>query len=141
MAKMNSKGLSISVVMGVTCVLVAVGLFGIVNTAISQDTTVVQGSEGSDSADGAPPKATTIEGSDIAREAVTGGAVVTGEQKTDCKFHWVGRTAAGAEGAAKATGRPYRMLPPGSAMTMDYRADRINIELNKKNLVTKVTCG
>ena len=45
------------------------------------------------------------------------------------------------EGALKATGRPYRILPPGSMKTMDYAPARIDVETDDKNVVTAVTCG
>ena len=129
MARMNGKNLGIGVVLGVTFVLVAGGLFGLVKSATSQ--TSVAGA----------PGATTIEGSATAGAPV-GAAVPTDEAVAECEFSdWVGKSSAEAESRAKATGRPYRILPPGSAMTMDFRADRINVELNDSGTVTKVSCG
>lgn len=34
-----------------------------------------------------------------------------------------------------------RILPPGSAMTMDYRPDRLNIELDEFGVITRLFCG
>lgn len=36
---------------------------------------------------------------------------------------------------------PVRVLAPGSIMTMDHRADRVNIYHNARGIVEKVTCG
>lgn len=128
MAKMDGKKLGIGVVMGVSCVLIAGGLFGLVNSAVSNEA--------------GAPEPTTIEGKAPTGAAV-GEAVPTPDLGTsECEFSdWVGQSAANAEAAAKATGRPYRMLSPNSAMTMDYRADRINVEFDDKQVVTKVSCG
>ncbi|KRA75254.1 hypothetical protein ASD78_09690 [Lysobacter sp. Root667] len=37
--------------------------------------------------------------------------------------------------------RDARVLKPGSAATMDYRADRINIDLNDRGAITGLRCG
>lgn len=34
-----------------------------------------------------------------------------------------------------------RPIGPGQAVTRDFRADRVNVELDAKNVVTRVTCG
>ncbi|MFD1341109.1 I78 family peptidase inhibitor [Litorisediminicola beolgyonensis] len=34
-----------------------------------------------------------------------------------------------------------RILPPGSAMTMDYRPERLNIELDEFGVITRLFCG
>ena len=34
-----------------------------------------------------------------------------------------------------------RILHPNTAMTMDYRAERLNIRVNAEGLVESVTCG
>lgn len=36
---------------------------------------------------------------------------------------------------------PVRVLPPGSAMTMDYRAERLNMELDEEDRITRIWCG
>jgi hypothetical protein len=36
---------------------------------------------------------------------------------------------------------PTRVIRPGMAVTMDYRADRLNIEVNAAELIARVTCG
>jgi len=43
------------------------------------------------------------------------------------------RLAAGA--------RTLRIIRPGMAVTMDYRADRLNLDLDDKDVVTRVHCG
>lgn len=57
---------------------------------------------------------------------------------------FVGQTASADVGAAivKATGaRTLRWGPPRSAMTMDYRQDRVNILYDDAYKITQVTCG
>ena len=34
-----------------------------------------------------------------------------------------------------------RILHPDSMMTMDYRTDRVNIYVNEKNIITRITIG
>lgn len=34
-----------------------------------------------------------------------------------------------------------RVIKPGQAVTMDFREDRLNIEVDAKNVVTAVRCG
>jgi hypothetical protein len=56
----------------------------------------------------------------------------------------IGRPASsglGAEAQRLTGGRGIRWIQPGQAVTMDYRPDRINIELDAKNRVVRVTCG
>ncbi|UNK80171.1 I78 family peptidase inhibitor [Sphingopyxis granuli] len=57
---------------------------------------------------------------------------------------FVGQTAAPDLGAAvlKATGaRTLRWGPPRSAMTMDYRQDRVNVMYDDAYKITQVSCG
>lgn len=57
-----------------------------------------------------------------------------------CDFaQWVGLPV--DEEAVKATGRPYRILPPGAMATMDYSADRINLHTDEQGIVIDVRCG
>ncbi len=68
------------------------------------------------------------------------------EQKKDisCNFlHWIGEQAHGAEmqERLKETGRPYRILPPGSMATMDYSPNRINVHTDENGTITAVRCG
>ena len=42
----------------------------------------------------------------------------------------------------KLTGaRALRWIQPGTMVTMDYRADRLNIRLDANNRITKIDCG
>ncbi len=38
-------------------------------------------------------------------------------------------------------GRPLRILPPDSAMTMDHRPDRLNVDLDDAGTVIRIWCG
>jgi hypothetical protein len=56
----------------------------------------------------------------------------------------IGRTRSGALGeeAKRLTGATaLRWIPPGAMVTMDYREDRVNLELDARNKVTVVRCG
>lgn len=58
----------------------------------------------------------------------------------DCSFlHWMGKPV--NEEALKETGRPYRILPPGSMMTMDHNEQRINVHVDDNGIVTGLRCG
>ena len=62
----------------------------------------------------------------------------------DAGASFVGQTATPDLGAAilKATGaRTLRWGPPRSAMTMDYRQDRVNVMYDDAYKITQVTCG
>lgn len=56
----------------------------------------------------------------------------------------VGRAAStelGSE-AIRLTGAvALRWIPPGAIVTMDYRPNRVNVELNANNRVTRIRCG
>ncbi|PKP87935.1 MAG: hypothetical protein CVT78_06475 [Alphaproteobacteria bacterium HGW-Alphaproteobacteria-17] len=56
----------------------------------------------------------------------------------------VGQTATpelGARILKEAEGRTLRWGPPRSAMTMDYRSDRVNIMYDDAYKITQITCG
>ena len=36
---------------------------------------------------------------------------------------------------------PVRILKPGMAVTMDYRPDRLNIEISTEGVISRVFCG
>ncbi len=38
-------------------------------------------------------------------------------------------------------GRSMRILPPGSAMTMDHRVDRLNVDLDEEGVIKRIWCG
>lgn len=56
----------------------------------------------------------------------------------------VGRDAAPAtikQAQEQATARTVRVIKPGMAVTMDYRTDRLNVELDGANKITALRCG
>ena len=58
----------------------------------------------------------------------------------ECSFEeWIGKPV--DEAAIKALDRPYRILTPGSMMTMDHAPHRINVEHDDGGTVTRVWCG
>ena len=88
----------------------------------------------------------------MAMEAVlppmaNGGAPIDtagGECRVEPGQHYVGRTATAELGAAalQATGAgTLRWTPLGSALTMDYRRDRLTIAYGADLVVTRVACG
>jgi hypothetical protein len=49
--------------------------------------------------------------------------------------------ALGKEAMRAAGARLVRWIEPNSSYTMDYRSDRINLQLDAQNRVMRVTCG
>jgi hypothetical protein len=49
-------------------------------------------------------------------------------------------TVAAAQAAAGATGA-LRVIKPGQPVTMDFRADRLNVEVDDGNAIVRITCG
>src|SRR3546814_11180429 len=49
-------------------------------------------------------------------------------------------TVAEAKAAAGATGA-LRVIKPGQPVTMDFRADRLNVEVDDDNAILRITCG
>ena len=45
-----------------------------------------------------------------------------------------------AKAAAGATGA-VRVIQPGQPVTMDFRADRLNVEVDDGNAIVRITCG
>ena len=51
-------------------------------------------------------------------------------------------TAESAEAARlAATARTLRLVRPGMAVTMDYRGDRLTIDVDERDVVTSLRCG
>ena len=49
-------------------------------------------------------------------------------------------TIAQAQAATGATGA-LRVIKPGQPVTMDFRADRLNVEVDDDNTIVRITCG
>lgn len=47
----------------------------------------------------------------------------------------------GADAIKRTGARTLRWIQPGTMVTMDFRPDRLNINLDEKNVVTRLTCG
>lgn len=68
--------------------------------------------------------------------------VIPSMEPAPCDFaQWNGLSRDDVEQRAQETGRPNRILRPGQPMTMDYRPDRINVELDDNDIVVRVFCG
>ncbi len=95
--------------------------------------------------------ATVVVAANLLLSAPNGAQAIAAEQEpaaapvieeASCDFDgWVGKSKADAEKLVEKTGRPARILPPGSAMTMDFRPNRINVELDDEDVVVRVFCG
>lgn len=80
-----------------------------------------------------------VEPADIAEENIP--PPPSREEFTDesCAYDaWIGTKL--DEELVKAEGRPYRLVKPGDAMTMDHNPDRINVE-HSDGTVMRVWCG
>jgi hypothetical protein len=49
--------------------------------------------------------------------------------------------AAGAEALRLSGARTLRWLAAGTIVTMEYRADRLNIHLDERNRISRINCG
>jgi hypothetical protein len=64
--------------------------------------------------------------------------------KAERAQHLVGRPSSqelGAETVRLTGARTLRWIPEGGIVTMDYRTDRVNVELDRQNRVTRIRCG
>lgn len=80
---------------------------------------------------GAPPK-------------VIGGGGLEGSCDAKAAQEYVGQVldeALGERIKTATAARGVRVIRPGMAVTMDYRADRLNIEIDDDNRIVKVHCG
>lgn len=62
----------------------------------------------------------------------------------DALAAYVGRKATselGAELLAKSGARTLRWGPPGSAMTMDFREDRLTVSYDEQMIIVRLACG
>ncbi|BAK66182.1 hypothetical protein SLG_15070 [Sphingobium sp. SYK-6] len=81
--------------------------------------------------------ATTAEGPTTPPQA-------TGECANEGLGTYVGRKVSaelGAELLARSGARTLRWGPPGSAMTMDFRQDRLTVSYDEAMIVTSARCG
>ena len=126
MAKIDNRKLGIGVVLGITGVLIAGGLFGLIKSSLNP-------------AEPVHMTAGLNEQSPMAGDLDNSSEV---DKKPACDFNaWVGMYSGDAEKEAKATGRPVRLLGPGARFTMDYVPARINLEVDAEDKVTKIRCG
>lgn len=49
--------------------------------------------------------------------------------------------AIGRDALARTGAKSLRVIGPGMAVTMDFRNDRLNIEVDDKNVITAIRCG
>ena len=67
-----------------------------------------------------------------------------GSCNADAVKSWVGRTAdedSVRQAVAAAGAKGVRVIKPGMAVTMDFRADRLNLEVDAANVITSARCG
>ena len=68
------------------------------------------------------------------------GAVCNADGLTDL----IGQAASadlGAQALERSGARTLRWIQPGTAVTMDYRQDRLDIHIDEHNVVTRLSCG
>ncbi len=74
----------------------------------------------------------------------TGPSAGTGSCNAEPVAWAVGReaTAEVVERARRESGSAtVRVIPPGQMVTMDYREDRLNVDTDARNAITRVRCG
>ncbi len=72
-------------------------------------------------------------------EAPELGASEATECGADTLQHLIGQPSGAHDFAGSS--RPLRILPPGSAMTMDHRIDRLNVDLDDQGRIMRIWCG
>ncbi len=72
----------------------------------------------------------------------TGTPVIRPVEGKECQAadyeSWVGQTV---DSLGIEAGRKLRIIPPGTAVTMDFWSDRVNVDLDDKGVVIRVWCG
>ncbi len=95
------------------------------------------------------PAAPPAEAANPPAVATTPEPPAPGEAAAQCKAEaaqaFVGKeatdaTVADAKAAAGAKG-DVRVIKPGQPVTMDYRADRLNVEVDERKAIVRITCG
>jgi hypothetical protein len=71
---------------------------------------------------------------------VTPGRICNGAG-TDRFVGQAGSSETGAAILAASNSAKLRWAPPGTAMTMDYRQDRVTVYLDAANRITRISCG
>ena len=87
------------------------------------------------------PAACTATGAEPPATTPVAGA---GKCNSDALASYVGQkvtAALGAELLAKSGARTLRWGPPGAAMTMDYREDRLTVSYDEQMVITRLSCG
>lgn len=67
-----------------------------------------------------------------------------GECSADAAQRFIGQRATqdlGAELLRVTRARQLRWAPPDSALTMDYRPDRLTVSYDRNSMVDRITCG
>ncbi|HVI59586.1 MAG TPA: I78 family peptidase inhibitor [Luteimonas sp.] len=88
-----------------------------------------------------PPAAATTPEAD----AAPGAPDMSAQCSADAAQSFVGKeatdaTVADAKAAAGAKG-DVRVIKPGQPVTMDFRGDRLNVEVDERNAIVRITCG
>ena len=70
-----------------------------------------------------------------------GGDAVCNADRAQSLVGRAGTTELGVEAQRLTGARGLRWIQPGQAVTMDFRPDRLNIELDAQNRITAIRCG
>jgi hypothetical protein len=109
-------------------------------TAVTGEAGAVEGAPGV--SEGSPGAGISVEEAEKLGVPMTDDVAPPVMAEPDCSAFegWVGKTV--DVEAVKATGRAYRIVKPGDAMTMDFSPERINVETDEKGeIVVRVFCG
>lgn len=93
----------------------------------------------------AAPTATAPEATPAPAETTPPAGDATAQCDAAAAQSFVGKeasetTVAEAQAAAGAKGA-VRVIKPGQPVTMDYRFDRLNVEVDERNAIVRITCG
>lgn len=72
------------------------------------------------------------------QQALPGEQATAGTCPADAHQDWVGQSLSSVSGQMPDGAR---LLLPGAMATMDYREDRMNVEVDASDTVTRVYCG
>ena len=77
------------------------------------------------------------------KQSAENGAEGSCKAAADALAVWVGKPWADAEETVRAGEgvASIRVFGPGDAVTMDYRADRLNVELGEGGNIVRIFCG